>query len=292
MDYWQTSKQRLSAELAWNIGRLLAKAESDRGEHLCPEAYRQLAGELSARDFAWSVARLQKFRNFYRLFPDRHAWYPELSWTHYTQLLRLRNANARSYYLQQAARHHWGTRELRRQIRARSYERWESARSDGPAHAIARLIRETYVLEFVKITKADHLLERELEQALLDQLQYFLLELGSGFAFVGRQKRIFTETGKQFYIDLVFYHVHQKCYVLIDLKTTELSHRDIGQMDMYVRLYDHKYRTAEDEPTVGIILCREKDPSLVRYSLLRDSPQLFASTYILYLPPVTTVSMK
>lgn len=146
------------------------------------------------------------------------------------------------------------------------------------------MIRDKYVLEFVELPPQEHLLERDLEQAVLDQLQYFLLELGSGFAFVGRQKRIITETGKQFFIDLVFYHVHHKCFVLIDLKTGELSHRDIGQMDMYVRLYDHKYRGPADAPTAGIILCTAKDQSLVKYSMLRDSPQVFASTYILYLP--------
>ena len=218
------------------------------------------------------------------MFPDWPACAPELSWTHYTQLLRIRDAATRNYYLQQAAQHHWSTRELQRQIRARTYERWSPAGTDGPVRAIAHLIRDTYVLEFTELQSSPDFLERDLELALLDKLQYFLLELGSGFAFVGRQKRIFTETGKQFFIDLVFYHVHQKRYVLIDLKITELSHRDIGQMDMYVRLYDHKYRGPTDEPTIGIILCPEKDPTLVQYSQLRDSPQLYASTYILHLP--------
>ena len=282
----QALKKRQTAELAWIIGQFLAAMENYRRGPLPKEVFQQLADDLRTHGIELPVSRLHQFLSFYRLFPDRQQWYPELSWTHYTYLLRLQAPPARRYYLQQAAFHHWSTRELRRQIRAQSFERWQQrGQADkGRVQSIAQLIRETYVLEFAKLSSLDHLLERDLEQALLDHLQYFLLELGSGFAFVARQKRIFTETGKQFFIDLVFYHVLHQCYVLIDLKTGELSHRDIGQMDMYIRLYDHKYRSPRDAPTVGIILCSEKDPSLVKYSMLWDSPQLFASTYILYLP--------
>jgi len=144
-------------------------------------------------------------------------------------------------------------------------------------------IRDPYVLEFLHIPASTSYLEQDLEQALIDKLRHFLLELGKGFSFVGRQYRISTET-TEFYIDLVFYHYILKCFILIDLKTGKLTHQDIGQMDMYVRLFEDRIKTEGDNPTIGIILCTEKDETIVRYSVLKDSRQLFASRYKLYLP--------
>lgn len=244
--------------------------------------YRYLADQLFEGG-PHGPAKLKKLHVFYRTFPVSDALYPELSWTHYSLLLALPEPGTREYYATQAATNHWSTRELQRQIKAQSHRRTQTA-----ATAIAQMIKEQYILEFVRLPLREQLQERDLEQALLDQLQYFMLELGNGFAFIGRQKRIVTESGKQFFIDLVFYHVLHQCYVLLELKIGELTHRDIGQMDLYVRLYDHHYRRPQDRPTIGIILCTEKDDTWIKYSLLNDSPQLFASTYVLYLPEPET----
>lgn len=218
-----------------------------------------------------------------------------LSWSHYRLLMRVENSDARRHYIREGISQNWSVRTLERQIDSLSYERLLKTR-DGkivkPAvqkkkipdsQSPEEFIRDPYVLEFLHIPSSDSFLEHELEQALIDKLRHFLLELGKGFSFVGRQYRICTETS-EFYIDLVFYHYILKCFILIDLKTGKLTHQDIGQMDMYVRLFEDRIKTEGDNPTIGIILCTEKDETIVRYSVLKDSHQLFASWYKLYLP--------
>ncbi|SDB27027.1 Predicted nuclease of restriction endonuclease-like (RecB) superfamily, DUF1016 family [Pseudomonas sp. NFACC23-1] len=227
----------------------------------------------------------------------------ELSWTHYRLLLRVENDNARHWYMNEAATQNWSTRALERQIGTFYYERLLASR-DRPAveqEALVNLkelnlgprdiVRDPVVLEFLGLPNAGTLLETELEQALIDQLQGFLLELGKGFAFIARQHRISTES-KDFYLDLVFYNYLLKCFVIVDLKRGELSHQDIGQMDMYVRLYDDLKRGPDDKPTVGIILCAQKDESVVRYSVLQGNEQLFASQYQLVLPTEQELSRE
>ncbi|AEV60371.1 Hypothetical protein PSF113_0336 [Pseudomonas ogarae] len=219
----------------------------------------------------------------------------ELSWTHYRTLLRVEHDVARHWYMNEVAIQNWSTRALERQIGSFYYERLLASR-DRPAveqeagtHIKEMnlgprdIVRDPVVLEFLGLPNAGTLLETDLEQALIDQLQGFLLELGKGFAFIARQQRISTES-KDFYIDLVFYNYLLKCFVIVDLKRGELSHQDIGQMDMYVRLYDDLKRGPDDKPTVGIILCARKDDSVVRYSVLQGHEQLFASQYQLVLP--------
>jgi predicted nuclease of restriction endonuclease-like (RecB) superfamily len=243
----------------------------------------------------FDASNLRYMRLFYQAFPICDALRHELSWTHYRTLLRVEKENARSWYMNEAATQNWSTRALERQIGTFYYERLLASR-DRPAveqEAATHLeqlafgprdiVRDPVVLEFLGMPNTGMLLETDLEQALINQLQGFLLELGKGFAFIARQQRISTES-KDFYLDLVFYNYLLKCFVIVDLKRGELSHQDIGQMDMYVRLYDELRRGPDDKPTVGIILCAQKDESVVRYSVLQGNEQLFASQYQLVLP--------
>jgi predicted nuclease of restriction endonuclease-like (RecB) superfamily len=209
--------------------------------------------------------------------------------------LRVENEKARDWYANEAAIQNWSTRALERQIGTLYYERllasqdrkavMEEAGTNITAlqQSPREFVRDPVMLEFLGLPSPGKLLEAKLEQALIDNLQAFLMELGKGFAFVARQQRISTES-KDFYIDLVFYNYLLKCFVLFDLKTDELTHQDIGQMDMYVRMYDDLKRGVDDNPTVGIILCAQKDASVVRYSVLAENEQLFASKYRLVLP--------
>ena len=238
---------------------------------------------------------LRYMRDFYQTFPIWDAVRSELSWTHYRRLLRVDNDHARHWYMNESAIQNWSSRALERQINTLYYERLLTSR-DRPAvqqEAATNIqkmkaqprdfIRDPVMLEFLGSTNAGLTQETNLEQALIHQLQAFLLELGKGFAFIARQQRISTES-KDFYIDLVFYNYLLKCFVIFDLKRGELTHQDVGQMDMYVRMYDDLKRGPEDGPTVGIILCAQKDESVVRYSVLKDNEQLFASKYKTVLP--------
>lgn len=219
----------------------------------------------------------------------------ELSWTHYRTLLRVGDGKARHWYAQEAAEQNWSARALDRQIGTMYFERLllsddkvgvkEEADSNMAAlpQSPREFVRDPVMLEFLGLPGTGKLLESRLEQALMDKLQGFLLELGKGFAFVARQQRISTES-QDFYVDLIFYNYLLKCFVLIDLKTDKLTHQDIGQMDMYVRMYDDLKRGPDDNPTVGILLCEHKDKSVVRYSVLHESEQLFATKYRLVLP--------
>jgi predicted nuclease of restriction endonuclease-like (RecB) superfamily len=226
-------------------------------------------------------------------FPIRHALRDELSWTHYRLLLKVEKETARDYYLQEAVRASWSTRELERQINSLLYERLLLSRNKNRARELAAegqivrtardLIKDPYVLEFLGVQDSPIVQEKDLEQRLMDRLREFLLELGKGFAFVARQKRI-TVDGDPFYIDLVFYNYLLKCFVLIDLKFGKLTYHDTGQMDFYTRYFEQEEKTPGDNPTLGLILCSDKSDAMVRYTLLADSQQIFASRYRLHLP--------
>jgi predicted nuclease of restriction endonuclease-like (RecB) superfamily len=238
---------------------------------------------------------LRKMRLFYQAFPIRDALRLELSWTHYRRLLRVDSEKARKWYMDEAANQNWSSRSLERQINTLYYERLLMSRDKSAVmeeaatniHAMnngpRNFIRDPVMLEFLGLPNTGVVLETRLEQALIEQLQGFLLELGKGFAFIARQQRISTE-GRDFYIDLVFYNYLLNCFVIFDLKRGELTHQDVGQMDMYVRMYDDLKRRETDGPTVGIILCAQKNDSVVRYSVLQGHEQLFASKYKLVLP--------
>jgi predicted nuclease of restriction endonuclease-like (RecB) superfamily len=223
------------------------------------------------------------------------AFQPQLSWTHYKLLMRIENKTARKFYLQEAVDQNWSTRALERQINSLYYQRILSSKkktavikeakenTQALAPSAEDFIKDPYVLEFLNLPSNTAFLEKDLENALIQKLQHFLLELGKGFSFVAQQKHIAADDD-HFYIDLVFYNYILKCFVLIDLKLGKLSHQDIGQMDLYVRWYEENVKTATDNPTIGIILCSEKNETVVKYSILKGSKQLFASKYKLYLP--------
>ena len=282
----------------WEMGRHIVEFEqggaerAEYGARLLPCLAERLTAEFGK---GFDASNLRYMRLFYQAFPNCDALRHELSWTHYRFLLRVEDRRAREWYMAEAATQNWGTRALERQIGTLYYERLlgsrdrSSVREEANRNLVAleqsprEFVRDPVMLEFLGLPNTGKLLESKLEQAIIENLQAFLLELGKGFAFVARQQRISTES-KDFYLDLVFYNYLLKCFVLIDLKTTELTHQDIGQMDMYVRMYDAQRRGPEDNPTVGIILCARKDASVVRFSVLHDNEQLFASKYKLVLP--------
>ena len=292
------SVDTIQVQTYWQIGRHIVEFEQAGQERA---AYgKRLLAELAdtlTREFGkgFDERNLRNMRAFFQHFPNWNALRSELSWTHYRLLLRVDSSEARHWYMLEAAAQNWSTRVLERQIGTLYYERLLSSRdkkgllakneqvSELSGSMSRDFVRDPVILEFLGLPDTGYLLEADLERALMDKLQQFLLELGKGFAFVARQQRISTET-QDFYIDLVFYNYLLKCFVLIDLKTGHLTHQDIGQMDMYVRLYDDMRRNADDNPTVGILLCGSKDQSVVRYSVLHESEQLFASKYRLVLP--------
>ena len=291
-------------EAYWNIGRMIVE-EEQRGQERA-EYGAALLKNLSIRltqEFGkgFTETNLKYFRQFYLVFPAqtasdiRHTLCDQLAWSHYRLLMRVEKPDARVWYLKEAADQNWSVRVLERQINSLYYERLLMSRDKAAVmeemqQRTASLestpqdfIKDPYVLEFLDIPDAHEFREAQLEQAIIGKLQTFMLELGKGFAFVSRQQRISTQT-KDFFVDLVFYNYLLKCFVLVDLKTGELTHQDIGQMDMYVRLFEDTVKGADDYPTVGIILCAEKDHTVVKYSVLNENRQLFASKYMLYLP--------
>jgi len=288
----------LQVQTCWRMGRHIVEFEQGGetraayGKRLLPALAQALTNEFGK---GFDATNLRHMRGFFIAFPNCDALRRELSWTHYRSLLRVENEMGRHWYMHEAAAQNWSSRALDRQISTLYYERLQLSGDKQAVQVEAQslmaalqqtpreFVRDPVLLEFLGLPNTGKLLESRLEQALMDKLQEFLLELGKGFAFVARQQRISTES-KDFYIDLVFYNYLLKCFVLFDLKTGELVHQDIGQMDMYVRMYDDLRRGKDDNPTVGIILCAEKDASVVRYSVLQDNEQLFASKYKLVLP--------
>ncbi len=232
-------------------------------------------------------------RQFYLMFPNCHALRDELTWTHYRMIMKVQDEDVLNCYVEECTKSSWSTRQLERQINSFNYQRLLLSRNKDKVSAeITTLepwkkpedvIHDPYVLEFLGLKQSDGFYESDLEQALISELQNFLLELGRGFSFVARQKHIDLD-GEHFYIDLVFYNYILKCFVLIDLKTGKLTHQDIGQMDSYVRIFDKYQKGDDDNPTIGIVLCSEKNEAIAKYSVLNDSNQLFASKYQLTLP--------
>lgn len=285
-------------EAYWLIGKRIVEEEqrgkerAEYGTFLIKELSIQLAGEFGK---GFSIANLKNFRQFYLVFPDFEKSYTlcsQLSWSHLRLIMRVDNPEARKYYLIETQEQQWSVRQLERNINTHYYERLVSSQDkksalkhekDFEKNSPADFIKDPYVLEFLQLPEAPFPLEKEIENAIIGKLSNFLLEMGKGFSFIGRQFRISSETS-HFYIDMVFYNYLLKCFVLIDLKTDKLTHQDIGQMDMYVRMFDDLKRMETDNPTIGIILCAAKDDTVVKYSVLKDSEQLFASKYRLILP--------
>jgi len=284
-------------EAYWLVGQRIVEEEqggdevAGYGQYLLKDLSKELTLELGK---GFSYSNLRNFRQFYLTYPDLEICYAlrsKLSWTNHRLIMRLETEAEREYYLKEASQQQWSSRVLQRQIHTNTYQRLLSTQktsdeetldiSDKPH--INDLIKDPYVLEFLTIPPDPSLSENGIETAIINQLQKFLLELGNGFSFVSRQMRISTETS-HFYIDLVFYNYLLKCFVIIDLKTTKLSHQDIGQIDMYVRMFDDLKRGEDDNPTIGLILCADKDETIVQYSVLKENEKLFASKYKMILP--------
>ncbi len=281
----------------WEIGRLIVEDEQ-QGKTRATYGKQQLE-QLSSRltevfGKGFDVTNLRNMRRFYQYFPIRDALRLELSWTHYRSLMKIENPSARDWYTLEAITQNWSARALERQISVLYYERLLSSKDQNPVTQEAtektqalqinpkEFLRDPYILDFLNLSDGNYQ-EADLERGIISNLQRFLLELGKGFAFVERQQRIRTED-QDFYIDLVFYNFKLKCFLLIDLKLGKLTHQDAGQMDTYVRIYDQHKKTADDNPTIGLILCSQKSEAVAKYSVLTDSEQLFAAKYMHYLP--------
>ncbi len=280
----------------WQIGRIIVEHEQNGNARA--DYGKAILQELSSRltkDFGkgFSVRTLQQMKKFYVMFPNTNALRSQLTWTHYRLLLSVENEQARQWYIDETIASAWSSRQLERQISTLYYERLLASREQTPVKdeaaeltvslAAENFIKDPYVLEFLDLKDYPTLRESDLEQALIDKLQGFLLELGRGFCFVARQKLMRYED-EDFYLDLVFYHSILKCHVLIDLKIGKLTHGDIGQMDSYIRMFDALYKNEDDNPTIGIILCSQKNEAIVKYSVLNDAQQVFASRYRFALP--------
>jgi predicted nuclease of restriction endonuclease-like (RecB) superfamily len=283
-------------ETYWEIGRRIVEEEQNGQQRASygQEIIKNLSKELTLEfGKGFSERSLRDYRQFYNCFQIIDIWrtaFAKLSWSHFQRVLKLSNDKARIYYLNEAIENSWSIRTLDRQISTLYYERLlsspdmeKSKELNNSLFDSKNFIKNPTILEFLNLPSGLSYTEEKLESALIDNLQKFILELGKGFAFVERQQHIKTDTS-DFYIDLVFYNYRMKCFVLIELKTNKLTHQDIGQIDMYVRMYDDLKKGIDDNPTVGLLLCTETDKTIAKYSVLNQNEQLFASKYIPFLP--------
>lgn len=284
----------------WLIGQRIVEEEqagsarAEYGNRLLEGLSHILKSELGD---GFSVSALRYMRLFYLKYPDllsiHHALRDALSWTHFRVLLKVEPLEVRRFYEIEAVKNGWSARHLERQINSQLFFRLQKSQDRAGMLEMATLgqivhkpldaIKDPYVLEFLDLPESNRLTETDLEAALISRLQDFLMELGSGFAFVGRQKRLTLE-GDHFYPDLVFYHTKLKCYVIIDLKVDKLSHADLGQMQLYVHFYDREVADANDGPTIGLVLCTDKNDTMVKYVLGDAHQQIFASRYQFQMP--------
>ena len=284
-------------ETYWRIGEKIVEEQggverSKYGDGLIASLSKKLTAEFGK---GFDKTNLGRMRQFYLMFQNVDAVRQQLSWTHYRSLIRVENPKAREVYMNEAADNAWSTRFLDEQVDKHYYERLISTHKEAVNELNEKnaaqlsikpqdyILKDPLLLDYYALQENTKYNENNIEQLIIDNLQKFLLELGKGFSFVARQQRISTELS-HYYIDLVFYNYILKCFVLVDLKIGKLTHQDIGQMDMYVRMYDKLKRTEGDNPTIGIILCEEKDKAEVKFSILNDNKQLFAAKYKLYIP--------
>lgn len=285
----------------WLVGRRIVEEEqggSVRAEY-GKALLQNLASELTPiYGNSYSARRLQDYRQFYLYFKDIEIWHsrvPNLTWTHFRELLTVSDVEARNWYMYEASKEMWSVRTLHRNISSQYYYRLlQSQTKDVVADEMRRItapmqgdklefIKNPVVAEFLGLSQNSKFSETELESVIITHLQKFIMELGKGYAFVARQQHIRTDMG-DFYIDLVFYNYILKCFMLIDLKTDQISHQDVGQMDMYIRMYDELKRTEGDNPTIGLILCSRTSEDMARYSMLKDNDRLFQAKYLTFLP--------
>ncbi|MBQ8240731.1 MAG: DUF1016 family protein [Bacteroides sp.] len=281
----------------WQIGKYIVEYEQGGqgraafGKDIINKLSERLTKEYGK---GFSPANIRYMRQFYQCFPFCHALSDKLTWTHWRTLLKVQDETVRNFYLTECISGNWSVRQLERQINTLFYERMlaskdqktvreEIQRSVPQALEPKEIIRDPYILEFLGLSQSEHFLESDLEQMIITKLQHFLLELGRGYCFVARQKRISFDN-QHFYIDLVFYNILARCYVLIDLKIDALTHQDLGQMQMYVNYYTRELMNPGDNPPIGIVLCAEKNNAVVEYTLPKDEKQIFAAQYLTYLP--------
>lgn len=287
----------------WQIGKMIVAKQggvsrADYGDRLLKELAIKLTNDFGK---GFDESNLRRMRSFYLLFQKRATVWPELSWSHYKLIISLDDENARNFYIKEAIEGNWSVRQLAREIHTFSYQRYiashgnhdvvdDTAKKEEVSDP-KDIIKDPYVLEFAGLKADASFYEKDLEQALITHLNEFLLELGNGFAFVARQKR-FDMDGRNFYVDLVLYNYKLKCFVLVDLKRGDLTHQDIGQMQMYVNYYTRELMEPGDNPPIGIILSADKSDTLVKYTLPLDNKQIYASKYMLYLPKEEELRME
>jgi len=280
----------------WHIGERIfneeqqGKDRADYGNYLIKYLSEQLQPEYGS---GFSVRQLERYRQFYRTFPIASTLRTQLSWSHYKLLLSIDNKDKREYYIAETTKNNWSVRQMERQINSQLFERLLLSNDKESVLAVARnevipsnpnqIIKDPLVLEFLGLKRESAYYEKDFEQAIITNLQDFLLELGNGFSFVARQKRIHLD-GDEFFIDLVFYNRLLQCFVLFEIKTNKLTHEDLGQLQMYVNYYDRVEKVAHEKPTIGILLCADKNDAVVKYSLPENNNSILASQYQLYLP--------
>lgn len=280
----------------WHIGERIfneeqqGKDRADYGNYLIKYLSEQLQPEYGS---GFSVRQLERYRQFYRTFPIASTLRTQLSWSHYKLLLGVDNEDKREYYIAETVKNNWSVRQMERQINSQLFERLLLSNDKESVLAIARneviptnpneIIKDPLVLEFLGLKRESAYYEKDFEQAIITNLQDFLLELGNGFSFVARQKRIHLD-GDEFFIDLVFYNRLLQCFVLFEIKTHKLTHEDLGQLQMYVNYYDRVEKVAHEKPTIGILFCADKNDAVVKYSLPESNNSILASQYQLYLP--------
>lgn len=280
----------------WHIGERIfneeqqGKDRADYGNYLIKYLSKQLQPEFGS---GFSVRQLELMRQFYKIFPIANTLYSQLNWSQYKLLIRIDNEDKREYYLAETAKNNWSVRQMERQLNSSLYERLLMSNEKESVLAVARneaiptnpkeIIKDPMVLEFLGLKRESAYYEKDLEQAIITNLQDFLLELGNGFSFVARQKRIHIE-GDEFYVDLVFYNRLMQCFVLFEIKTHKLTHQDIGQLQMYVNYYDRIEKLEFEKPTIGILLCADKNDAVVKFTLPENDNAILASQYQLYLP--------
>ena len=280
----------------WHIGKRIfeeeqqGQARAEYGKYLI----KSLAGELVPEfGSGFSVRQLEQCRQFYRLFPIANALRSQLNWTQYRLLLRIDDADKREFYIAESVKNNWSSRQLERQIYSNLYERLLLSNDKASVLAVAKneqlpqdpkqIIKDPMVLEFLGLKRESAYYEKDLETAMLTHLQELLLEMGNGFSFVARQKRLHIE-GDDFFVDLVFYNRLLQCFVLVEIKTHKLTHQDIGQLQMYVNYFDRVEKLPHENPTIGILLCADKNDAVVKFTLPESQQQIYASQYQLYLP--------
>jgi predicted nuclease of restriction endonuclease-like (RecB) superfamily len=280
----------------WHIGKNIFEEEqqgqdrAEYGTYLLKSLSQELTVEFGS---GFLYRQLVLYRQFYRIFPIVHALRAQLNWTQYRLLVSIENEAKREYYIAEAVKNNWSSRQLERQVYSNLYERLLLSNDKEKILAVARnerlpetpqeIIKDPMVLEFLGLPQQSAYYEKDLERAIITHLQDFLLELGNGFSFVARQKRLHLE-GDDFFVDLVFYNRLLRCFVIVELKTHKLTHQDLGQLQMYVNYYDRVEKLPDENPTIGILLCASKNDTVVKFALPTENKTLLASEYQLYLP--------